>query len=421
MQENLGSILTPTFLSLLVALGIGLVIGMEREINAQPDMKHFAGIRTMPLVSMLGWMTALAAETYSWILVAAVLGFMGFAATAYFVKARQGTLPIKHEIAMLVVFFMGILAGMNLLQESLTVMVLTVTVLSFKERFHYILDKLTAQEFLAFVKFIMIAVLIFPFVPEGGFGPEGIFKPREIALVVLIVMSLNFVSYLLMKFGDPKKSILWTAFVGGLYSSTAVTWVYSSRSKQEPELAMLYGAGILLAWSLMFFRILFFCFLFNAQIIQFLLLPTLSGGLLTAGVAGFYIRRQKLKKKPEDLVLGSPIDLSNALLFAGIYAAIVAVIYYADKWFGEAGLFATGALAGVTDIDAITINMAKYADTGEKLPMAAAVIVVAALTNNLVKLGITFFKGGRQVAKMVGLVFAIVLAVQLIWLVARMI
>ena len=75
MQENLGSILTPTFLSLLVALGIGLVIGMEREINAQPDMKHFAGIRTMPLVSMLGWMTALAAETYSWILVAAVLGF----------------------------------------------------------------------------------------------------------------------------------------------------------------------------------------------------------------------------------------------------------------------------------------------------------------------------------------------------------
>ena len=421
MQENLGSILTPTFLSLLVALGIGLVIGMEREINAQPDMKHFAGIRTMPLVSMLGWMTALAAETYSWILVAAVLGFMGFAATAYVVKARQGTLPIKHEIAMLVVFFMGILAGMNLLQESLTVMVLTVTVLSFKERFHYILDKLTAQEFLAFVKFIMIAVLIFPFVPEGGFGPEGIFKPREIALVVLIVMSLNFVSYLLMKFGDPKKSILWTAFVGGLYSSTAVTWVYSSRSKQEPELAMLYGAGILLAWSLMFFRILFFCFLFNAQIIQFLLLPTLSGGLLTAGVAGFYIRRQKLKKKPEDLVLGSPIDLSNALLFAGIYAAIVAVIYYADKWFGEAGLFATGALAGVTDIDAITINMAKYADTGEKLPMAAAVIVVAALTNNLVKLGITFFKGGRQVAKMVGLVFAIVLAVQLIWLVARMI
>ncbi|MBI3519037.1 MAG: MgtC/SapB family protein [Bacteroidetes bacterium] len=411
MHEYLMELLGANQLALLVAIGIGLVAGIEREIDAQPEYKHFAGIRTMPLIAALGCIiTFVAKETSMLLIVSVITSFFIFLTAIYYSKNRTGSVEVKHEIMLLIVFVLGILAGLHLFREALVTTVIMISILSLKEKFHSVIDQLTKLELLAFIKFAILSIIVIPFIPDKKLGPDGILNPQSISWVVVIVSSLSFIGYFLMKFGKSDKSILFTAILGGLFSSTAVTWLYSSKSRENPSTAHLYACGILLANAVMFCRVLFWTVLFNSSVFFILAMPNIIMTLTLLTITFIILIRNAKVKFSESINLGNPVDLNNAIGFAAIYACIIFMVYYGNKYFGSIGLYLSGIISGFSDVDAITINMSKLAKSGTQLHTSTIVIILAMLSNGLVKLGISLFRGDKKVKQIVGYSLAFIIA-----------
>jgi len=266
----------------------------------------------------------------------------------------------------------------------------------------------------ALVKFAILFAVLLPFVPDQQFGPEGIVNPKDIAWVVFLVSLLGFVGYIFLKFGKPEKGILLTAMLGGLFSSTAVTWAYSAKSKEQKELAHLYASGILLASSIMFARILFFTYLFNVAAFNILILPCgiMVAILLTS--MGLTLWKKKNHQSTHLPELGSPLELTNAIFFAFIYTTIIYLVFYANKFWGANGLYVSGVISGFSDVDAITINMSKLSDKTE-VRVASAVIMLASFSNNLMKMIIGIFRGDSSLRRYIGITFMAVLLASLLF------
>lgn len=411
MHDTLQNILSPNLLAIIVSIAIGLVYGLEREVDASLQYRHLTGIRTMPLLAVLGCVITIIAQhtDYYWLLPISMAGVFIFSTIIYYTKEKSGSLEIKQEVVLILVFVTGILTGLHLFREAMVLTVLAVAILSFKEQFHYYLDRLNKVELTAFVKFCILFILVLPFIPDTNYGPEGIINPNEIAWVVLIVSSLGFIGYMLLKFGKPEKGILLTAFLGGLFSSTAVTWVYSARSKEQKPLAHLYACGILLACAVMFVRILFFSYIFSFLMFEQLLIPGLIMIAVLLIATGLILWRERKQAPTTSISAGSPMELGNALIFGAIYLGIVLMVFYADKFWGTAGLYVSGIISGFSDVDAITINMSKFAERTQRVPVAASVVVLASLSNNMVKLVISLIRGDARLRKQIGITITLVL------------
>ncbi len=420
MHDKLQDIFSPNLLAIIVSILIGLVYGLEREVDASSQYRHLTGIRTMPLVAAMGCtITIIAQQTTLWLLPVSVAGLFIFCLMIYFTKDKSSSLEIKQEVVLILVFVTGILTGLHLFREAMVLTVLAVAILSFKEQLHYYLDRLNKVELTAFVKFCILFILVLPFIPDANYGPEGIVNPNEIAWVVLVVSSLGFIGYMLLKFGKPEKGILLTAFLGGLFSSTAVTWVYSARSKEQKPLAHLYACGILLACAVMFVRILFFSYIFSFLLFEQLLIPDLIMIAVLLIATGLILWRERKQAPTTSIAAGSPMELGNALIFGAIYLGIVLMVFYADKFWGTTGLYISGIISGLSDVDAITINMSKFAEKTQRVNAATSVVILASLSNNLVKLVISLVRGDVRLRKQVGITIALVLSSGILYILVK--
>lgn len=396
-------IFSPYVLSLIVSTGIGLTIGLEREFRKANEKDHFAGIRTFPLVCLLGCVVTFVGNSLSvWLIVATLVAFIAFVAITYFVRSAQGNTGITTEISLIITFVLGMMASQQLIKESLAVMVITTTLLTLKGSFHSFILKITEDELLAFVKFIIICLLLFPFLPDASYGPNGILNPRQIGFVVVVVSAIGFIGYMLVKFIGANKGILLTALFGGMVSSTAVTWTLASKSRgTQSNRAALYAAGITLASSIMFMRVVLVALIFSSSLALSLVLPCslmFGAGLL---FALSYIKKSRAAVDNTPLTLGNPINILNALGFGAMYIAISYLVLYANKFLGTKGLIFSGVISGLADVDAITINMARAAEVTIDLSTSFIVVIVATASNSLVKLMITVFHASREVRNMV--------------------
>jgi uncharacterized membrane protein (DUF4010 family) len=417
MHDILITSLTPFFLALLVATGIGLIIGLEREFNATVDKDEFAGLRTFPLVSIAGCLIAYLVSVNSpWLVTGGLSAFILFVAVTYWVGAKDGHRGLASEITLIITFLLGIMSGFHLMREALGAAVVVATLLSLKGQFKQFMVRITQEEVYAFIKFIILVILLLPFLPNENYGPGNILNPREIGWVVVIVSALSFIGYLLIKFVGADKGILLTAFFGGMFSSTAVAWVFSSRSKEaDKNLSKMYGAGIMLASAVMFVRVALVSFIFNRQVFMLLVIPCAILCLISL-VATFILAKKAGKISSEqNITLGNPLNLLNAIGFAALFIAIMLAVYFADKWLGNAGLLISGIISGFADVDAINISMSKFALSSSKVNIAVLTIVAAVLSNTAVKTGISIFKGSKDLRKSAGLAFAITLGAGLLY------
>ena len=219
-------------IGLLVASGVGSIIGLEREFNTHGEAAHLGGLRTFTLIALTGFIVGeLAQHTHIYLLLAATLGFMGLIGIAYFIQTQNQKLGLTSELGMLLTFFLGVLIAYGHIQEALAAVVVITAILSLKEQLHDIVKKLTNEELFAFIKFIILALLILPMLPNQTFGPDNSINVRDLGLIVIVVLTFNFGGYLLLKFGSPNKGILLSALIGGLFSSTMIAWVFASRSR----------------------------------------------------------------------------------------------------------------------------------------------------------------------------------------------
>ncbi|MEZ5043458.1 MAG: MgtC/SapB family protein [Saprospiraceae bacterium] len=400
------------FVRMLVATGIGFVIGLEREHAAIVDKEDtFAGIRTFILVALMGFLTALLSLFFTpWILVGGLAGVSGLVAVSYWITAQKGEIGSTTEFATIFVFLLGSTTLIGYVEASLALTVILVILLSLKVKLRSVIGRITQAELYAFIQFVTLALLIFPFLPDKIIGPFSVFNPRELGWVVILTSGLGFVGYMLMKFLGSDKGILLTGILGGLVSSTVVAWVFSKKSKAVPALSAHCAVAILAASTLMVLRVLVWIIIFNQTLLPRLILPISLIFLTGLGTVIFFYRQQQVLSTGEtDFPLGKPLNLRGAIFFGVLYTSILLVVSYANEQFGAQGIFISSAIAALTDIDAITISVAKLA--GETIPLLTAenAILLAILCNTIVKIGISLWAGSRNLRKYVligyGLIF----------------
>ena len=408
----------PFIKGLITATGIGLVIGLEREHSMQTEKPHLAGFRTFPLICIFGYLAGVLAQDYAMsMLPAATAGLLLLVAVAYYVQTQNGKLGLTTEFAIILVFFLGIMVANGKTNDALAVVVTATLLLSLKDEFHSFVARITEQELLAFVKFFVIALLIMPNLPDKTFGPEGILNYRDVGWIIVIISSLSFVGYLLLKFGGMQQGILITALLGGLFSSTMVAWIFGARSRESPGLVKTYAAGILLSSTIMYVRVVALAALFNPGLAFQLAIPCGIMLLLSLFAVWRIMRMDGVhNKEGGDIPLGNPLDLKNALFFGILYIAIGYFLYYSQLWMGTSGAYLTGLVSGVADIDAITINSAQLATRdASQLTEATKIVLVAMLSNTVFKISISTLRGHPQIRPFLLVTFGAVLVVGLLW------
>lgn len=413
IDELMGSYI----LGVLISMGIGLILGIEREYDKLKDQQGFAGIRTFPIVAILGFTLGSLTELYTpWVLAISLGSFILFLGFNQFSKEQQEYAKgLTTNLALIATFVLGVMVSAEYYRDAVATAVIIVTLLSLKTKFRSVISNITSEELFAFIKFSIIALLILPFLPDKTYGPDNLLNPFEIGSIVVIVSFLNFIGYFLVKFVGSKKGILLTAILGGLISSTAVTWSYASKSAELPELSKKYGAGIIIASAIMFPRLALLAYIFNSALLKYLVLPF---SILTAIciVVSLIMIKRDAKEPDTNIKLGNPLNMLNAIGFGAIYVIIGFAVFYSNEFFGESGLYYSALIAGLADTDAITISMAKFSISETNLSLASSVILAATMSNMLVKLGITIAKGSKITGKFVGYVFGSIILIGIIYI-----
>lgn len=395
---------------LLVGIGIGLLVGLEREHAALPrKVKPFAGMRTFTLVILLAFLTmALNFLVSPWILPITLSGIFVLIGLSYFISAKD-TAGGTTEISVFLAFFLGILTFLGFIELALAITMIVVGILSSKITLQNFVGKITTSELFAVIRFGVIALLIFPFLPDEAIDPDGIINLREVGLVVLLTSGLNFAGYIMMRIFGKEYGILLTGIVGGIISSTMVTWIFSKKSKEQPLLSSNCTSAIMAAATVMVLRILAWVFVFNKSLFKLLLIP---GGIIfltsLATMLYFHYRQAKVKDHDVEMPLGNPLNLRTALFFAALYTSILFIINLSSEHLGSSGIYLTTLIASIADVNAITISLTKFAGDTLSFNTALNAIILATLGNTVIKIGIALWAGSKELKKYVSIAYSFV-------------
>ncbi len=411
------------FLSLGLALASGLLIGFEREQSrpAEGSNESFlGGARTLPLFALVGAVSVLLAESLGlWLLAVSFAGLVVLLAVSFAADLRAGRHPgLTSEAALVLTFLLGALSatrGTFDATETKVYVVLSVTVvatllLSVKPRLHAFLRRASAEDVYATLKFLLVAVVVLPQLPRQTFGPLDVLNPFDIGLMVVLIAGISFTGYVAIRLLGARRGLLLTAAVGGLVSSTAVTLSFSGRARQTPALRHGCALAVVLASTIMFPRVLVEVAVVNAALLPKVALPICAMGI--AGLASSYFlwRRTRRGEDSPEVSFHNPFELGTAIKFALLFALVLLGAKAASSWLGNAGSYLAGALAGLTDVDAITLSMASLSRDTIPHEVAATTIFIGAVSNTLVKAGIATVAGGWAFGREVALAFAAVTA-----------
>ncbi len=399
-----------------VALAIGLLVGLERgwhERQAQEGTR-VAGLRTFALISVLGalW-SELAVELGTLLLGFAFLGLVLLLITGHVVHARsQGReFGITTEVAGLITFALGALAlrpGFTTLAAAVAVIV--TLLLGSKPILHRWIQRLEEQELFAVLKLLLISVVLLPVLPNQGYGPGGALNPYTLWWLVVLIVSISFVGYFAIKIAGPNIGLGLTALFGGVTSSTATTLSFSRIGALKPALHPLLAAGVVVAATTMFPRMLLEVSVVNPALVAPLLLPLSVTALVGyAAVALLWFQGTRSSAKTEDLQLNNPFELGAALKLGAFLAAVMLLGEMAQRWAGAAGIYLLAAASGLSDVDAITLSLARMARDGLAEEIAVRGIFLAAAVNTMMKGAMVIAIVGGSMARRVSLALAIAL------------
>lgn len=400
------------FIRLLVAAGIGLLIGLEREHSSLQKKEHaFAGIRTFVLLTLTGFVGAALHFLLSpWVFVAILLAIMTLIGISYWITAVRGDIGGTSELAAMLAVLLGAMTLLGYMEESLMVTVILLVMLSSKIRLMNVIGQITQEEMYALVRFVVVALLIFPFLPNENYGPYDAINPREVGWVIILTSGVGFLGYVLMRIFGANKGTLLTGIIGGLVSSTMVTWIFARKSREHTTFNAIYTSAILAASMIMVFRVFLWVFLFNKSLLIGLALPISLLFLTAAGATLYFYRRGSQTQNGETQIpLGKPLELTNAFIFGVLYIGILLAINYANEYFGEEGILITSGIAGLSDVDAISISISKMSVVTIPALTAWNAILVATVANTLTKFTIAFWAGSGKLRKYVCIGYGLIL------------
>ena len=396
-------------IGLLVALGIGLLLGVERERRkGRGPERGPAGIRTFALVALLG---GLSYRVGGVAVTAVALGIVGLAAVAAYVTSDEEDPGLTTEVALLVDFLLGALAQRNTgLAAGLGVG--TAILLAQRERLHVLVrDTLSERELHDGLLFAACALIVLPLVPDHGIGPNHSLNPATIWRLVVIVMAMQGAGYIAMRAIGPRYGLLITGFLGGFVSSTATIAVMGKRAVDEPSLrrpATAAGIASSVATVVLLAAVVGAA---SVTVLRELALPLILAGLAATGYAAAFARRAVSRPEPEIVEPGRAFDLKVALLLAAAVALVLLIAGALNAALGRAGLIIGTGVAGFADSQSAAISAATLTHTGDVTATTAAVATLTALTTNtLSKAALAAGVGKRRYALAVWPGLALILA-----------
>ncbi len=374
---------------LAVALALGLLIGIERgwHERASAEGQRVAGVRTFGLISLLGALWALLADEFGELLLAvAFLAFAGLVIAGHILDVRHDRdYGITTAVASLLTFALGAIAAQGYLNIAAASAVVVTTLLGLKPQLHHWLEQLEQRELYAIFKMLLISVVLLPVLPNEGFGPWQILNPYEIWWLVVLIAGISFAGYFAIRIAGSRRGIVITGLFGGLASSTAVTLSFARLGRQNPDSHTLFAAGVLLAAGTMFPRMLLEVSVVNRTLLPAISLPLL-GMMAVHYLAVPLLLFGKTHQEPiHPVTIRNPFELLPALKFGLLLIVVILATEGFRQWFGQRGLYAVAAMSGITDVDAITLSVARLARNEIADTVATQSIVIAASVNTLAK------------------------------------
>jgi uncharacterized membrane protein (DUF4010 family) len=396
-----------SLLNLAIALGIGAMIGIERgwSQRARAEGSRVAGLRTFTLFGLMGGIAAHLAGLFGTPALVVSAAVAGGLVIFSMVRDRRSAEDrgITTDIALLITFALGVLAGYGEHQVAVACAVVVTVLLGLKPPLHRWLETLEEAEMLAAFRLLVMSMVILPVLPNRGMGPWDALNPYVIWLMVVLISAMSFGGYLAVKWAGPRRGMLVTGFLGGVTSSTAIAVSMARLSRGAPSFEAPAAAAALAGSTIMYVRILASAAVFSPSLAW-----TLAAPMAAAAVAGLLVlafvwpRKTAHPREDADHPPVKPFDLGIPLRFGALLAVVMLASAALQQWMGDAGLLAVSALAGLTDVDAPTLTAAQMVTAGLDPRTGQAAVLIAAAVNVVAKFGIILWIGGRGMAARVG-------------------
>lgn len=400
-----------------IVLLLGLLIGLQRERTGSA----LGGIRTFPLIAILGAMCgALALEYGGWIVAAGLLALAALLVLGNLMLARAGERDAGQttEVAALLLYIIGAYAVEGELPVVVALGGVIAVLLHFKVPLHAFAGKFGERDATAFMQFVLVTLVILPVLPDRTFGPYETLNPFRIWLMVVLIVSISLIGYVAHKLAGARQGAVLGGVIGGFVSSTATTVSFSRRTATAPQSAGLAALVIMIASAVVYGRVIALVAVTAGSHLREMAPPLAAMLVASIGISGFlyFKSRDHHAPMPEH---SNPADLRVALTFAAVYAVISFAVAASRAEFGVQALYPVAALSGLTDVDAITLSASQLVTQGQlDAGTAWRVILLASLSNLVFKGIVVAVLGGRRLLRYVAPVFAttILVGIVCLWL-----
>lgn len=384
----------------VVALAIGLLMGLERERN--PAAK--AGLRTFALTALLGVLTAHLATAIgaAWLIAVGLLlvGAMMIAAYQHAPPQPEGDPGTTTVAALMLCYGLGVLVWHDEIQLAVMLGIAATMLLYFKPELSGFSQRMSRHDLLSILQFSVLALIILPLLPNRNYGPYGALNPYQIWWMVVLIVGVGLAGYAALRLVGQQRGAVMLGLLGGLVSSTATTLTFSRHARADSAMMPVAVIVVVLANLVVLVRLGVLAAVLAPGVLT-QLLPVLLGGMIVGGLGAVYgVRRLQPQGELPPLTMGNPTELRAALGFGLMYAVVLLAAAWLSDWLGTRGLYAVALASGLTDVDPITLSSLRLLSL-DKLSMAVVVNVVtlAMLANLAFKSALALVIGGWTMAR----------------------
>ena len=389
------------------ALAIGMLVGVERYKARKPGEKRFGSVRTFAIISLIGGVCGL-------------LGVIAFTATAFgaiailvtvgYSREVERSVGLTTEIAALAVFWLGYLVHSHETLAVSATIVLAILLASKQSLHGFVKEAVSERELFDTLKFLAVVLVVYPLLPDRALGPWGFLNPSKIWLLVVLVSTVSYSGYLLVRWLGPERGVRLSALAGGLVSTTATTLALAGRTRQTPAASGLLGSAGILGNAVQLPKVLLFVWAVDQGLGRALAPVLLVGGVVAILVAVLSGRGAGERQAEDRLRFSNPYSVRTALRFGAIFVVVLFVLKAAEAMLGDHGILLASVLGGAASATAVALSVAGVAaDGGLELGRAALAVLLGLTSNAMVKSFVSWSQGTHSFGVRVGTGLALAL------------
>ena len=406
--------------SIILVLVLGFIIGMQRSMIHiyKNDTSYFAGSRTFSFIALLGYLAGwIDGKIPGFALTLGIVVSIFIFGSYVFKVYENKHYGMTTQISALVTFLLGLMVWAGLKNYAVFIGVVMIIILEIKPRLKQLESHISQNDIHAVTLLLAMSFVVLPILPDKMIGPYHLFNPYKTWLMAVIIAGISFVGYVAIKVLGQKHGVFLTGAAGGLISSTAVSISLSELFHKQFNLINNYAGGVAIACSIMYLRVLFEAFVIDPSLAW-----KLSIAYLAAAISGlafsYYLYKHSSSadiKFDNPAMSKNPLQLKEAINFGILFGIIYGAISLVQTHYGNLGVYVVSFFSGLTDVDAITLSLSQLAREGKLAEFASMYgIVIASITNSIVKLGIVLYLGGLRLGWKVAQFFILTIGFMLI-------